>query len=81
MVSPAMCCKLSSRMSRAADPGSLAHFSSDNSTHKTDIPQVLEAHERSVCLNTYLENQLQVLEIAVLVLSKFKPLEVGSNPF
>jgi hypothetical protein len=77
MVSPAMCCTLSSRRSLVADFGVLGSFSVDNSTHKTYARQIPIADPQCVCLNT--ENPPAVLAFAVHVSHRFTPSEVASK--
>ena len=78
MVSPAMCNNSSSRRSQAASLGRFGYSSVDDSMHRTYALRILKTDEQCVCLNT--ENLSPVLDVAVLVPSRFTPSEVASGP-
>jgi len=78
VVSPAMCYRSSSRRSPAANLGRLGYSSVDNCMHKTYALRILRADEQCVCLNT--ENMSPVLDVAVLVPTRYTPSEAASEP-
>ena len=78
MVSPAMCYSSSSRRSQTASLGRFGYSSVDDSMHRTYALRILRADEQCVCLNT--ENMSPVLDVAVLVPSRYTPTEVASGP-
>jgi hypothetical protein len=77
MVSPAMCYRSSSRRSQTANLGP-GYSSVDDCMHRTYTLQIPIADEQCVCLNT--ENWSPVLDVAVLVPTRYTPSEVALEP-
>jgi hypothetical protein len=78
VVSPAMCSSLTSKGIPVADLGRLGFSSVDNSMHRTSALRILRTEQQ--CVSLYTRNMPPVLDVAVLVPTRYTPSEAASEP-